>query len=329
MARDTGAETLNPKGFLNRRVSRRDLGEIAAKGVIVSMSLVGAHKLGRIADQKSKGIKDRVQGVFGENNQSDVVADKVVETTIQRPPTEFDLVYPNLSQEARQTALSAVFKAQEVMLPNILPNLGRIKSYEQLIRESARSAQVPENLLLGLVIAESLGDAKAVSYAGAKGLTQMMDTMASKYDLKISEGEDDERQVPEKILPASAKELKEAYDLRYGDWGLALWEWHAGAPQVYEALKVYFREKYQEELEDINVSPQDDSQQAQEEATAEAVRRIAANKAKIQGRVNLADLFQNQSVVNMFTGEGWDKTSEYVPRIIVSSIIYNANKSLI
>lgn len=319
--------------LLKTQVSRRRFlgrGTETAFGVAATaLALKEAGDLGVAADRKSKTLGDAIKGLFKGQDQPETVADKVVETTVQKPSTEFDLVYPNLSGETRQAALDAVFEAQEVMLPNILPNLERIKSYELLIRESAKAAQVPENLLLGLVIAESQGDPEAVSPVGAKGLTQMMDAMAQKYNLKISDGEDDERLMPEKILPASAKELKEAHDLRYGDWGLAFWEWHVGAPQVHEALKVYFSEKYQEELEDINVKPANDSAEAESTATAEAIRRIAINKAKIQGRVNLADLFQNQTVAGMFTGEGWNKTDEYVSRIVASSIIYNANKHLV
>ena len=315
---------------LQRKVGRRAIIKAGAIGVGVAGLMRGGLAFKEDTERGVGAIKERASGLFtGSKNQPEVAENPAIETAAQKPLTEFDLVYANLSQKERQDALLEIFRAQEVMLPNILPNLARIKSYEPLIRESAQVADVPENLLLGLMIAESLGDAKAVSPAGAKGLTQMMAEMANKYHLRISQNEDDERFAPGKILPSTAKELKEAYDLRYGDWGLAFWEWHAGAVQVFEALRVYFREKYNEELEDINVSPQDDSQEAQDVAGAEAVRRLASNKAKIQGRVNLAELFQNQTVAGMFQGEEWDKTAEYVPRIVAASIVYNANKSLI
>ncbi|OGD88423.1 hypothetical protein A3J17_03835 [Candidatus Curtissbacteria bacterium RIFCSPLOWO2_02_FULL_40_11] len=329
MARDTGAETPDPKGFLGRRVTRRGLAEIAAKSMVVGATLVGAHTLGTKADQKSERIGEKVRAVYKGSNRPEVVAGKVAEADVARPQTEFDLVYGGLSGESRRGALAEIFRVQGLMLPNINPHLGRIKQKEELVRKSAREAQVPEDLLLGLVITESLGDAKAVSYAKAKGLSQMMDPMAQKYNLRISQGDDDERFIPEKILAATAKELKEAFDTRYGDWGLALWEWHAGTGQVFRALRVYFSEKYGEELEDINVVVADETPDAQQKATAEAMRRIVHNKSRIEGRVNMYDLFQNQSIAGMFEGEEWDVTHEYVPRIVASSLIYKANKNLI
>src|SRR3989344_4752652 len=151
MARDTGAETPDPKGFLGRRVTRRGLAEIAAKSMVVGATLVGAHTLGTKADQKSERIGEKVRAVYKGSNRPEVVAGKVA-----RPQTEFDLVYGGLSGESRRGALAEIFRVQGLMLPNINPHLGRIKQKEELVRKSVREAQVPEDLLLGLVITESL-----------------------------------------------------------------------------------------------------------------------------------------------------------------------------
>lgn len=315
---------------LQRQVSRRAIIKAGAIGGGVAGLVRGGLAFREDTERGVGAAREEIGDLFGgQKDQPETLKNPAAEMVAQRTLSEFDLVYPNLSPENKQDALSQVFKAQEVMLPNILPNLARIRQYEQLIRESAQAVRVPENLLLGLMITESKGDSKAVSHAGAKGLTQMMDAMAQKYDLGISDSQDDQRLIPEKIMPATAKELKEAYDLRYGDWGLALWEWHAGAVQVFEALRVYFREKYDEELEDINVTFANDSEQARDAATADALARISRNKLRIEGKVNLYDLFQNQSIANMFAGEEWDKTAEYVSRIVASSIIYGANKNLV
>ncbi|GEM_PF-6361891 len=121
-----------------------------------------------------------------------------------------------------------------------------IRDYEQKIREYARSAEIPEELFLGLIITESKGNRFAVSAADCRGLTQMSTLIAEKYGLYVTEEVEDvsdERYIPEKILPASAAEIREYYE-KYGDWTLALWAWHAGEPQVNEAITSFLEFEY-------------------------------------------------------------------------------------
>lgn len=225
--------------------------------------------------------------------------------------TSFNLLYGNLSNRQKMDARLEIVREKQIIESNLnFTQLADVKGYESLIKSSAEKYDVPADLLLGLIIVESRGDPFAISRSGAKGLTQMMDEMAKKHNLTISSNLGDQRFIPEFILPATAKELSEAY-ARYGDWSLALWEWHAGAPQVYEALKVYFS-RQNLNLPDINV-------QSEEEALA----RMGEYKEAIAAReINVYKLFKDQFINRMFRGPQWDQTAEYVPRIAAAAEVF-------
>jgi len=200
----------------------------------------------------------------------------------------------------------------------------RIAKYEPLIRETARSAGVPGDLLLGLVITESVGDSLAISGLGAKGLTQMMDPVAEKYGLYIADDLSDERFNPERVLPPSAQELREYYD-KFGDWSLAFWAWHIGTPEVYDAVKTFAHLEYGVELADVNVEPKNKTNEAYEEATLIATERMEHYKNFIsRQKISFSNLYENETVREMYSGGNSDETLKYLPRIEESVEVYNS-----
>src|SRR3990167_6600299 len=200
----------------------------------------------------------------------------------------------------------------------------RIAKYEPLIRETSRSAGVPEDLLLGLVITESVGDPLAVSGIGAKGLTQMTDPVAKKYGLYIADDLSDERFNPERVLPPSAQELREYYD-KFGDWSLAFWAWHIGTPEVYDAVKTFAHLEYGVELADVNVEPKNKTNEAYEEATLIATERMEHYKNFIsRQKISFSNLYENETVREMYSGGNSDETLKYLPRIEESVEVYNS-----
>lgn len=248
--------------------------------------------------------------------------------------SEIDSAYPNLNQVDRRTFVNSLARFKSLIEPDITSEIvERIIKIEPQIKDFAGAFGVPEDLLRGLVIWESKGDSRAVSYDSngkvvARGLTQMKDDMANSLGLKVTNDASDERYDADKILKATAKELKSRFD-NFGDWGLALWSWHAGEPRVYDAVRAYMI-GLGLPLEDVNVRVKDDSEGAKAEATIEAMRRKNVYRQTIQDKsINLFKLFQSQKVKDMFNGPGWDSTDEYVPRIIASSRIYKDQKELL
>lgn len=253
------------------------------------------------------------EGLHVERLDLSVEEAKSIETS-----EEFNLVFPKLNAIDRTDALNWIGEASRIMNRNLgEEQLKNISKYEPLINQSAKAQNVPENLLLGLVATESLGDPNAVSPSGAGGMTQIMPLIAEQYGIDVFN--------PKENLETASKIINEEYE-KFGDWGLALWSWHIGDPQIYKAVQLYVRLEYGSTLPDVNVEPVDDSQEAFDVATSEAISRKVAYKTFItQHNVNLFKLFGNQSVREMFSGEEWDKTLEYVPRILASIEIYKEN----
>src|SRR3989344_2980630 len=256
MAGDIGKELPRARtvGGSGKGISRLSLLRLGAKAAVVATIGQWAGRQAYSDEQEAARKGDKVLDALGgflkgkDQNQSGVQVE-----VSQKPDlvsSEFRTVFPNLTENEKAQALQEVRRAKSVMLGNLDNEaIERISSNERLILGSAAGVNMPENvasLLIGLVIAESNGRPKAVSSKGAKGLTQMDDNMTRRYGLVLSDGDDDERFDPEKILPATAQELTAQYE-RYGDWGLVFWSWHLGDPQLYEALQIYARDEYGEE----------------------------------------------------------------------------------
>lgn len=274
-------------------------------------------------ERKVAEIKHNIDEFLASSRKVSEAGQETLET---REATDVDIVFGKLSSEEGFVATKKIKTGEQLIVNNLgsLETVKRISSFENLVRKSAQENDVPENLLLGMVIVESNGDALAESRAGARGLTQMMEAMAMKYSLKTG-GSSDERFNPDKIVSATAKELAEAYQ-RFGNWGLAVWEWHAGAPKVYEAIQAYLRDAHKEYLPSINDGTAFPAAATQDEINAASTRAVELKKLyrdKIAEKsVNVHSLFQNSKVKDMFSGAAWDKTDEYVYRIVAAARVY-------
>lgn len=92
------------------------------------------------------------------------------------------------------------------------------------IRDSARRHRLDPALIHSVIRAESAGDPKAVSHAGAKGLMQLMDSTAA--SLGLTNAFD-----PAQNIEGGAAYLKQLLD-RYGDIDTALAAYNAGPGTV-------------------------------------------------------------------------------------------------
>jgi len=104
---------------------------------------------------------------------------------------------------------------------------------DALIKQTAARYGIPEDLFRALVKQESGFNPRAVSPAGAMGLTQLMPATARA--LGVEDPFD-----PAQNLEGGAKYLRQQYD-RFGDWGLALAAFNAGpgAVQKYGGIPPY------------------------------------------------------------------------------------------
>lgn len=276
-----------------------------AAGVLTvgGLATVGAIEV----KQKVEDMVNEARGLLSNHEHKELTGGPKLK--IERPENEYNLVYGELSPLENSKAFDNVLNQESIIAESYLDreHIELVKKYEGLIRASAKEKGVPEDLLLGLVIIESRGEPRAESNQElafeerARGLTQMMIPMAEKYGLAVSEYGQDDRYIPEKILPATAAELRESYQV-LGDWGLALQEWHLGRQQLFDAISLYLSKV--KSLENVDIT-----------------------KAVIsENGVNIYSLFDKVGAA--YTGESWNETTEYVARLVAASIYYKANRDL-
>jgi len=192
----------------------------------------------------------------------------------------------------------------------------RIQRCWPLIKSAANVEGVPADLFLGQAITESKCDPEAGSRAGAAGILQAMPFI---YD-------DEENGFdpfdPKESVDRAAEILAQEYD-KFGDWSLAFWSWHIGAPRVYEAVRTYaYNLEDQMILEDIDVKPENDSPEAYEKATLIATERMQRYKDFIkEHEITVGKLYESSPVRVLYTSEEWDRTWDYWARIDKSAEI--------
>jgi Rod binding domain-containing protein len=99
-----------------------------------------------------------------------------------------------------------------------------LAKYGEYIHQAARETKLDSALIASVIRAESSGNPKAVSPAGAKGLMQLADSTA--HDLKVTNAFD-----PEENIKAGSRYLKSMLD-RFGSLDLALAAYNAGPGTV-------------------------------------------------------------------------------------------------
>lgn len=310
---------------LQTKADRRTLLKLGAVGAGVAVATRGSMAFSEDTERGVEALKSKVGGLF--NPREAEVDNRLLsqESATSRLQTPFELVYPYINSQERKYLAEDQRQTQILVLKSFdVEQFRQIREFEPLTRESASNYRVPEELMLGLVAWESKGDPKAESFQDkpweerARGLTQIMVPMAKSLGLHVEKGEGDERYKPEKVLPLTAQELRKNFEVRWGNWGFAVWEWHVGTAQIYKALKLYIYETYGENL----ASPIDEVKSSQE-----VEQLVLAFKNKIaEKQINLHRLFKNNNVKEMFSGPLWDQTDQYVPRILAAADVYRISK---
>jgi len=117
--------------------------------------------------------------------------------------------------------------------PASLNNTKQPESLDKIISQAAEKYKLNPKLIAAVIKAESNGDPKAVSTAGAKGLMQLIDTTAT--DMGVKNVFD-----PQENVEGGAKYLRQMIN-RFGDVKMALAAYNAGPETVkrYEGIPPY------------------------------------------------------------------------------------------
>ena len=194
--------------------------------VICTLSIYGKHKSSKSTQSSSPSIK--IEYSLRDDIGTDPgVTSEVVKERLAALPTEMEMRY---TDEVLSYINSFMTKGRKRVT-----NFLALSSYYMPIFEKAlKDAGLPDELKY-LPIIESGLDPKATSYAGAAGLWQFMPITAKGHDMRITSSID-ERRDPYISSVKAAELLKKNYE-KFGDWGLALAAYNAGAGTVQKALK--------------------------------------------------------------------------------------------
>ncbi|MCC7263641.1 MAG: lytic transglycosylase domain-containing protein [Candidatus Latescibacteria bacterium] len=124
-------------------------------------------------------------------------------------------------QVARPVARPA---APSALLPIADDLFSRVRRYDRLIEHHSALHQLDADLVRAVIYAESGGDPKAVSRAGAAGLMQLMPATAN--DLGVADRFD-----PEQNIASGTRYLRFLLD-RFHSTEVALWAYNAGPEAV-------------------------------------------------------------------------------------------------
>ena len=188
--------------------------------------------------------------------------------------------------------------------PAFSPSLKVVQKHEDTIRRQARAKGVPEDVAIGIAFLENGGSETAVSVAGAAGMYQFMPSTARSYNLVVSRYQDD-RLNPEKATEAAMNYLQNNYKL-LGDWGLAIWSYHAGAGNVCKAVKIYAG-SYGSSAPDCNSNIAD---------------------YVVRNGITIDKLLTNASVKNQLTDKLSDDSAGYPYKVMTTAYLFDLAKKL-
>lgn len=118
----------------------------------------------------------------------------------------------------------------------------------------------------------------------------------------------------------AASEFREVLDKRWGgdQLGFAIWEWHAGARQVYNAVQTYVENTTGEKLGDITDKNLSDQQ---------AAKLILRYRQVIEElKINAFNIIQNDKVKAEYSDVNFDFTLEYVERVTAAYKVWEDSK---
>lgn len=225
----------------------------------------------------------------------------------------FDLVFHDLNEIQRKQAREEV----DMFKGRILAKAGYeqehlampIKYYAQ-IEQSAKAYGISTETLLGLISIENGGGEAVLNKdSGALGVAQFLPDTARQYGLHVN-SEFDERTNAPRSIAAAANYLEDSKQLFGDEEGIALWSYHAGAGNVYKALRVYFMDVNHIDIGDYAGAIVANDPKAREHTEAKAKELIK------QDKLDVFKLLKNKAVHDQVLVNLEDYTETYVPQIV-------------
>lgn len=176
----------------------------------------------QFADQVSKTGK----GIgIAEMIYSQMTGGDKLKAITQEQPTQIIDQLKNLIKEKTEVIEDTGIDFATATVNNFSTRVSdRLSKYQDIISEASEKYGVPENIIKGIITAESAGKSDAKSAVGAKGLMQLMDGTAK--DLGVTNSYD-----PQQNIMAGTKYIKQQID-KFGSIDSALAAYNAGPGNV-------------------------------------------------------------------------------------------------
>lgn len=193
---------MKKKTTLNRFVNKLALGITLSELAFFSCSSLPQPKLEEIIEKPTTASIEKTSPVQSEQSQPYVVP-------------------ANFVEDPRLSRLKAMQRGEKYTEERGIKTwLTKLSPYEDSFENAARETGLSPELLMALSAYESMGDLRAQSPTGPRGLKQLTKRTAESLDLYV--GKDwDERFNPDKSILAGARYLRKQVD-RFGDVRTAL-----------------------------------------------------------------------------------------------------------
>lgn len=243
----------------------------------------------------------------------------VAKESIPTKTDTFELVFQDLSPNDLERARKTV----DVLKKQFASSLARgsplavANKWESVIRENAHRVGFPEELALGIVLIENGGGEAEVSWAKARGITQLMPGTAKFYGLVVND-KNDERTDPTKSIPVMCNYLRDNLGRFAGNLGLTTWSYHAGETNVYSALREYFIDTGHPDPGKITTGDYNEAL-----VIMENYRRLIRGS-----KVNILDVLSNPRVKKNVLSTLEDETELYTYKTVAAASFFENRGSL-
>lgn len=244
------------------------------------------------------------------NNPNTSETSNLLQEKSQENPDFFNTIFHDLSpeQEAEAHAWVDDFEERIKAKPGWEKEHVEIPmQYKAMIIQTAKAHGLDENMLLGIISIENGGGTDIENpYSGALGVAQFLPKTARDYGLKVNEFFD-ERENAGKSIAAAGSYLEDHKALFDGDEGITIWSYHAGQGNVFNAMRVYFIDKYGEDIGDYaNAHNYEETQEIME----------TAHELMERDKLDVFKLLNNEAVKTKVLSELDDYTETYVPQVV-------------
>lgn len=175
-----------------------------------------------------------------EDKKLETIIDKTVKPTVK--DSALGITRVKATDEQLKLREQQYIEAQKFSVLKTDPSMMapvRISKYRTTIENAAKKHRVDPDTLGGLLTLESHGKTSDRSPTGPRGIAMFAKRRGWEAGLNITDTVD-ERLDPSKAIPAAAWALRDAYEY-YGDWELAVVEYHMGRGALTKLINMYLK----------------------------------------------------------------------------------------